>query len=110
PLRQRIADASYLVVIAMAAALIGFAALAFARAGMTGHAAELSSADEHMDHAAMGMMVPLSAAELAGARAVGVTAANLRFDPPTITARPGEAVRVQLRNADTLLHDWSAPQ
>ena len=53
--------------------------------------------------------VRLSPAELAMARPVAVRAVDLRFDPATITATPGDILRIQLTNGDALLHDWNVP-
>src|SRR5437762_12437356 len=53
--------------------------------------------------------VALSPAELASARLLTVRSTNLRFEPATISVRPGEIIRVRLANDDSLLHDWAAP-
>jgi len=112
PLRQRIADASYLVVIAALAAMVGFAALALARADMSQPHESSPLGDAHADrgdHAETAPMAPLSSAEIANARTIQVTAANARFSPSTVTAKPGEVVRIELRNTDNLTHDWVVP-
>ena len=96
PLRQRVADWSYLVGIAMVALAIGAAAMTFAQTGRAGHEEDT-------------LTVALSRAELASARPVAVNATNLRFDPPTIAAGPNEIIRVQLANQDGVLHDWTVP-
>ncbi|MBM2811049.1 MAG: heavy metal translocating P-type ATPase [Chloroflexi bacterium] len=94
PLRERIADWSYLVTIALVAAVVGVGALSLSRSGLAGHD-ELEA-------------VILSPAELASARPLTVGTTNLGFEPSTITARPGEVLRVQLTNRDAVLHDWTA--
>lgn len=96
-LRERVAEWSYLAAIALVAAAIGVAALAFARAGVGAH-------DEHSQG------VTLTAEERAMARPVAVVASNLQFSPPTITVRSGEIIRIELRNTDGVLHDWAAPE
>jgi P-type Cu+ transporter len=112
PLRQRLADASYLVMIAAIAALVGGAALAFARGDMAQHPTTSGGEDTHAavsDHAHGAAMAPLTSSEIAAARTIDVTTSNARFAPSTIMAKPGEIVRIELRNPDTLVHDWMVP-
>jgi Cu+-exporting ATPase len=61
PLRQRLADVSYLVVIAAVAALIGGGALALAQSGMGGHVERSApSLDRHPSHEGGATLVPQS--------------------------------------------------
>ncbi len=109
PLRQRLADISYLVVIGCLAALVGAGALALARAGIAQHPGDPAALTGHSDHPEGAASVQLSASEIAQARTVSVSASNVRFEPSTITARPGELLRIQLRNTDGVAHDWLVP-
>ncbi len=109
PLRQSFADVSYLVVIAAIAAFVGFGALVLAQSVVGQHTGEPTPFAGHTDHADEATVIPLSVSEIGEARTVVVNVTNVRFEPSTITARPGEILRIQLRNTDAVIHDWSAP-
>jgi Cu+-exporting ATPase len=110
PLRARLADWSYLAGIALLAAAVGAVALWLAALNPGGHAVAAAADVANHDHAAHSTTVNnLSAAQVASARAVTVEASALRFAPATLTARPGEIVRVTLRNGDAITHDWTIP-
>ncbi len=48
-------------------------------------------------------------APIDGARAVEVVAADMRFEPSTITVDAGEALNLTLRNDDEIVHDLTIP-
>ncbi len=100
---DRLGDWGYLGGVALLALGVGAAALLLARAD-----GEPAGADG-VDHGHAVEAAPrLSAAELAGARIVTIAAGrDLRFSPSAITAHAGEVLRVQLRNTDSDVHDWS---